>query len=253
VSTPAGDLRTLVAKTRQVLRAAAAAHPNAKVRLEVPLRQDANKDPGLLEQGPEDILSEGPQRIPQPPWGEALWSFEEQIRACERCELGRSKKNFVFGEGKKDARLVFVGDAPGADDDRLGRPFMGAAGQLLGRIIQAMGFRREDIYLCNVLKCRPPRNREALSKEAECCLPYLQHQMELVQPEVIVLLGGAAVQMVLGGDVPITERRGTWQSWKGRAVMPTFHPSDLMRDERLKRHVWEDMKLVMKKLENPQP
>ena len=249
---PAQDLSALVSRARKLVQEKARAHPSARVRLQAPLAGPALDGQEEEEQAAQARVAPVASRDPQPPFEKTLWAFEAQIRACERCALGKSRRNFVFGEGRKDARLLFIGEAPGADEDRLGRPFVGAAGQLLTRIIQAMGFKREDVYICNILKCRPPQNRNPEAEEVEACSPFVEHQVGLVKPEVVVSLGRYASQTLLGTTTGISRLRGQWAQWKGIPVMPTFHPSALLRDPGLKRHVWDDMKLVMKKLENPE-
>jgi DNA polymerase len=154
----------------------------------------------------------------------------------------------VFGEGSHDARLVFVGEGPGRDEDKVGRPFVGEAGRLLTRIIEAMGLEREEVYICNVVKCRPPRNRDPEKHEIETCLPFLRRQLSIIRPEAICTLGRIAGRSLLGEDFGITRGRGKWHSYEGIPLMPTFHPAYLLRYPSAKRQVWEDVQEIMKLL-----
>lgn len=176
----------------------------------------------------------------------------EDVRAklgdCQRCPLGQTRKNLVFGEGNPHASLVFVGEAPGADEDSQGRPFVGRAGQLLTKIIEAMGMKRSDVYICNILKCRPPENRNPLPGEVASCEPFLIQQLKVIRPRVICALGTFAARTLLRKEVPITVLRGHFHDYQGIKVMPTFHPAYLLRNPNAKRQVWEDIQVVMKEL-----
>ena len=176
-------------------------------------------------------------------------SLYDEIFACEKCELCRRIHNKVPGQGDIHARLMFIGEGPGADEDMQGLAFVGAAGQLLTKMIAAMGMTREEGYICNIVKCRPPQNRTPFPEEAAACLPYLRQQVALVRPQVIVLLGSSALGAILGPDHRITRERGAWIERKGVWFMPTFHPAALLRDESKKRPVWEDLKKVRDKLQ----
>jgi len=178
-----------------------------------------------------------------------LAELRSLIGECKRCPLHKGRKNLVFGEGNSRARLVFVGEAPGREEDIMGRPFVGEAGRLLTRIIEnGMGLKREDVYICNVIKCRPPQNRDPEPREVATCLPFLKKQLEIIAPEVICILGRVAAQALLGKDFKITQDRGKWFEFEGIPVMPTFHPAYLLRNPKAKRPVWEDVKQVMDKL-----
>ena len=166
---------------------------------------------------------------------------------CQNCALCSQRQNVVFGEGNIQARLMFIGEGPGADEDATGRPFVGAAGQLLDKMIAAMHLAREDVYIANIVKCRPPGNRMPGADEAASCIGYLKKQIQLIQPEVIVLLGGTALSFLLEIN-GITKYRGRWQNYNNIAVMPTFHPAFLLRKPEAKREAWHDLKLVMAKL-----
>jgi DNA polymerase len=171
----------------------------------------------------------------------ALQAF---LAGCPRCKLSKTRTNIVFGQGSPKARLMFVGEAPGRDEDEQGLAFVGRAGQLLTKIIEAMGMKREDVFICNVLKCRPPNNRNPEADEVASCMPFLEEQIRLISPKVIVTLGTFAAQAVLETDEPIGRMRGRWRTARGVRVMPTFHPAFLLRSPERKKDVWEDMKLV---------
>jgi len=178
----------------------------------------------------------------------SLTEIRADLGDCRRCKLHTGRTNIVFGVGNPDARLMFVGEGPGADEDEQGEPFVGRAGQLLTQIIKAMGLAREDVYIANVVKCRPPGNRNPEPDEIESCAPFLQAQIASIRPTVIVALGKFAAQTLLQTETPISRLRGQFHDFGGVAVMPTFHPSYLLRNPAAKREVWEDMKLVMQKL-----
>ena len=171
----------------------------------------------------------------------ALQSF---IAGCPRCKLAGSRTNIVFGQGNPKADLMFVGEAPGRDEDEQGLAFVGRAGQLLTKIIEAMGRSREDVYIANVLKCRPPNNRNPERDEVASCKPFLHEQIRLISPRAIVTLGTFAAQALLETDEPISRMRGQWRTIRGVRVMPTFHPAFLLRSPERKKDVWEDMKIV---------
>ena len=168
------------------------------------------------------------------------------IGDCERCKLCHSRTNPVFGEGSPHARLVFVGEGPGREEDLEGRPFVGEAGKLLTRIIGAMGLTREDVYICNIVKCRPPNNRDPEPDEIMACIPFLKKQIELIRPDVICALGRVAAQELLDKEIKITKERGKWGSFMDIPVMPTYHPAYLNRNPSAKRPVWEDVQKIMK-------
>ncbi len=187
---------------------------------------------------------------------------ELRLRAlvCVKCpHLASSRKNVVFGVGSIDAQLMFVGEAPGADEDAQGEPFVGKAGQLLTKIIQATGLQRGDVYIANILKCRPDTpgesagNRKPTTEEMQTCIPYLHEQIDLIRPKVLVALGATAVEGLLGKTMGITKLRGNWQTYRGIPLMPTYHPAYLLRNQAMseKRRVWEDMLQVMEKLAMP--
>ena len=190
----------------------------------------------------------------------AFAALRERALACVKCpHLASSRKNVVFGVGSIDAQLMFVGEAPGADEDEQGEPFVGKAGQLLTKIIQATGLQRADVYIGNILKCRPDTpgqsagNRKPTTDEMATCIPFLHEQIDLIQPKVIVALGATAVEGLLGKTLGITKLRGTWKTYRGIPLMPTYHPAYLLRNQAMseKRKVWEDMLAVMEKLGMP--
>jgi uracil-DNA glycosylase family 4 len=172
----------------------------------------------------------------------------EEIGDCTRCKLSKGRTKIVFGAGNPKARLMFVGEAPGEDEDLSGEPFVGRAGQLLTKMIEAMGLTRDDVYICNTVKCRPPNNRNPEPDELESCEPFLKAQLASVKPQVIVTLGRFAAQALLRDETAISRLRGNWRDYEGIPLMPTFHPSYLLRSPGEKGKVWEDLKQVMKKL-----
>ncbi|MBM4272141.1 MAG: uracil-DNA glycosylase [Deltaproteobacteria bacterium] len=177
-----------------------------------------------------------------------LEEVREELGECRRCSLWQVRKNLVFGEGNSRARIVFVGEAPGGDEDIQGRPFVGRAGQLLTRIIVAMGMERKDVYICNILKCRPPGNRNPRPDEINTCEPFLVKQLRAIRPKIICALGTFAAHTLLKTDVPITVLRGRFHSYHGIPVMPTYHPAYLLRNPGAKKQVWEDVQKIMKAL-----
>jgi DNA polymerase len=170
---------------------------------------------------------------------------------CKRCKLCSGRKNLVFGVGNPKARLVFVGEGPGAEEDNQGIPFVGAAGQLLTKMIVAMGYTRDEVYICNVVKCRPPGNRNPEPDEIEACQPFLEAQLNAIRPSVIIALGKFAAQTLLRTDTPITRLRGQWREYVGVPLMPTFHPAYLLRNPAEKKAAWTDLQAVMARFPKP--
>lgn len=175
-----------------------------------------------------------------------LDDVRRELGDCKRCPLHRTRRNLVFGEGSPSARLVFIGEAPGEEEDLQGRPFVGRAGQLLTKIIGAMGLQRPDVYICNILKCRPPGNRNPKEDEIAACEPFLIKQLEAIDPEVICALGTFAAKTLLRTEAPISAIRGRFHDYHGRRLMPTYHPAYLLRNPEAKRLVWEDVQKIMK-------
>jgi DNA polymerase len=181
--------------------------------------------------------------------GAGLKTIRDELGDCTRCKLHDKRTNIVFGVGNPDAPLVFVGEAPGADEDRTGEPFVGAAGQLLTKMIEAMGLSRDDVYICNILKCRPPGNRNPEPDEIAECEPFLKKQLAAIRPRMIVALGKFAAQCLLRSDAPISRLRGNWKEYEGIPLMPTYHPAFLLRTPSAKREVWADLQEVMRELD----
>ena len=211
---------------------------------------------------PPDASPQTPDPSPQTPAtrAAAFAALRSRALACMKCaHLASSRKTVVFGVGNPDAQFMFVGEAPGADEDAQGEPFVGRAGELLTKIIHATGLQRGDVYIANILKCRPDTpghasgNRKPTPEEMATCIPYLHEQIDLIRPQVLVALGATAVDGLLGKTVGITKLRGTWQTYRGIPLMPTYHPAYLLRNQAVseKRRVWEDMLAVMEKLEMP--
>jgi len=190
-------------------------------------------------------------QLPSPasePWISArdLPELNSAICQCMKCSLGESRTKFVFGVGNPDASLLIIGEAPGADEDRQGEPFVGRAGQLLNKILEAIQFRREDVFICNILKCRPPNNRAPVAEEVEQCIPYLRKQISLVRPKVILCLGLVAAGHLLGSRESLSRLRGKVHSYENTPVMVTYHPAALLRNPNWKRPAWEDVQAVRK-------
>lgn len=182
------------------------------------------------------------------PWGSAttVAELEKQICTCVKCPLGHTRTKFVFGIGNPQATLMLIGEAPGADEDAQGEPFVGRAGQLLNKILEAINFKREDVYICNILKCRPPNNRSPQPDEVEQCIPYLKKQIELIKPKVILCLGLVAAQNLLHTTEGLGKLRGRRLTYEGIPLMVTYHPAALLRNPNWKRPAWEDVQAVRK-------
>lgn len=220
------------------------------------------------EMGLEELPAAPPERTVMEPSGEkramslpldargggdspvmSLPEIREELGDCRRCKLCEERNSIVFGEGNPDARLVFVGEGPGRDEDAQGRPFVGRAGQLLTKIIKAMKLEREDVYICNVVKCRPPGNRNPEPDEVASCEPFLAKQIRSINPEVVVCLGSVATGLLLKlKNFRMGQLRGTFHNYENSKLMVTYHPAALLRNPAFKKPVWEDMKLVMKEL-----
>jgi uracil-DNA glycosylase len=237
----------------------------AKPAAPVPLRKPVFGRSAAAPQPVLSIADPAPLTAPLPPMvgaakAAAFAELREKGLACAKCpHLVASRKTVVFGVGSLDAELMFVGEAPGADEDEQGEPFVGKAGQLLTRIIETMGLSRQQVYIGNILKCRPDTpdqsagNRKPTTEEMKTCIPWLHEQIDLIRPRVLVALGATAVEGLLGKTVGITKLRGNWQTYRGIPLMPTYHPAYLLRNQSLaeKRKVWEDMLAVMVKLQMP--
>jgi DNA polymerase len=205
--------------------------------------------PHRKEQRAEElVLFDKPAAYPAEPWSSAgsLGELNGLICECTKCSLGHTRTKFVFGVGNPNATLLLVGEAPGADEDLQGEPFVGRAGQLLNKILEAIHFKREEVYICNILKCRPPNNRNPEQEEVDQCIPYLRKQIELVKPKVILCLGLVAAGHLLGTKESLTKLRGRVLSYENIPVMVTYHPAALLRNPNWKRPAWEDVQAVRK-------
>lgn len=179
---------------------------------------------------------------------ETLEELESSIKDCNKCKLCNGRNNIVFGVGNKNADVMFIGEGPGADEDMQGIPFVGKAGQLMNKAFEGIGIKRDEVYIANIVKCRPPQNRNPEKDEAEACINYLREQVMIIKPKIIVLLGSVALKNILGEEYGITKARGTWIEKKGIWYIPTFHPAALLRNENKKLDFWKDLKQVKEKI-----
>lgn len=186
--------------------------------------------------------------MPLPVQDASLEAIRADLGDCTRCKLCKTRKNIVFGDGSPKTRVVFVGEGPGDQEDQQGLPFVGRSGQLLTQMIVAMGLSRAEVYIANVVKCRPPENRNPEPDEVATCSPFLHRQLDLIRPEVVVALGKFAAQTLLATETPISKLRGQFHSYRGTKLMPTFHPAYLLRNPPAKKDAWADLQLVMKEL-----
>ncbi len=189
------------------------------------------------------------QSVPEGNENNSLDTIHLELNQCQRCKLCEKRKTIVFGEGNPKAELMFIGEGPGEQEDLQGRPFVGKAGQLLDRMIEAMGLKRGDVYIANVVKCRPPGNRNPEGDEIAACSPFLLRQVDTIRPKVIVALGKFAAQTLLNTEVKITQLRGHFHSYRGAQLMPTFHPAYLLRNPDAKREAWSDLQQVARALQ----
>jgi uracil-DNA glycosylase len=213
-----------------------------------PLAPEASPQP-VLRAPAEGVIAPLPSQVGR----RTLEEVRRELGDCRRCKLCTARRQIVFGSGNPKARLVFVGEGPGAEEDAQGLPFVGPAGQLLTKMIVAMGLTRDDVYICNVVKCRPPGNRNPEPDEIAACEPFLRAQLQSIGPEVVVALGKFAAQTLLRDSTPITRLRGQWRTYQGMKLMPTFHPAYLLRNPPEKKPCWEDLKAVMAVLANAAP
>jgi uracil-DNA glycosylase len=212
--------------------------PRAKATVAVPVMEGEIFEAANLK--PESGVTDPVQ---------ALRLIREDLGDCTRCRLSKQgRKQIVFGVGNPKAELMFIGEAPGADEDQQGEPFVGRAGQLLNNMIKAMGLRREDIYIANIIKCRPPGNRTPERDECETCSPFLMRQIAAIKPRAIVALGAVAAKTLLAINAPMSEFRGRWFDFRGTKLAVTYHPAFLLRDPRQKKETWKDLQMVMKEL-----
>ncbi len=198
----------------------------------------------LKDGGVEEIPQQ--QVLPSKGKGDLLKQVRKNLGECTRCKLHPHRKNIVFGTGNPEAKLVFVGEGPGGDEDLQGKPFVGRAGQLLTKIINSINLTREEVYIANIIKCRPPQNRNPEPDEIKACEPFLIQQLDVIQPKIICALGTFAAQTLLETDERISRLRGRFISYRGSKLIATFHPAYLLRNPNKKRDVWEDMKMIRK-------
>ena len=236
--------------------------PSLSGTLETPLQATTSSVPGLYSENRDSTTQEPsiPPRkpihappsvsaaVPSSDRAAALRIVQEEIGDCTRCALHTGRNKLVFGDGDPNARLMFVGEGPGADEDAQGLPFVGKAGQLLNNMIGAMGLKREEVYIANVVKCRPPANRTPEPDEANTCSPFLFRQIDIIRPEVIVALGATAATYLLGQRQPLAGLRGRVHSWRGSKLIVTYHPAFLLRDPRQKKEAWADLQIAMREL-----
>jgi len=241
------DIRAFLARERELFGDALLADTDlpgdsimARSKSERPKPED---EPALFELPPPPTPP-----ITDEPWGssQTLGALDGLICTCMKCPLGRTRTNFVFGTGNPAATLMIIGEAPGADEDAQGEPFVGKAGQLLNKILEAIGFRREEVYICNILKCRPPGNRKPLAEEVDRCIPYLRKQIALVKPKLILALGLTAAENLLATTESLGRLRGRIMEYEGTPLMVTYHPAALLRNPNWKRPTWEDVQAVRK-------
>jgi uracil-DNA glycosylase family 4 len=212
---------------------------------------DTPRPPSGSGAGDEAARARAPVHLPQVA-GDTLEAIAAEARVCTQCALHEGRHHSVFARGTGTSGVVFVGEGPGEEEDKQGLPFVGPAGQLLDRMILAMQLGRDDVYVCNIVKCRPPKNRKPEPDEMARCIPFLDRQLELLRPRVIVALGATAVQGLLGTTEGITRLRGQWKLYRGQIpVMPTFHPAYLLRTPQAKRDVWKDLQEVLRRLQDP--
>ena len=230
---PGRELLALVASLR------------ARIRLDMELKRGTSYLWLHAGDGMAEAVNGAPSAAASAP---TLQDIRQELGDCQRCPLCRTRTHLVFGEGSPQAALAFVGEAPGADEDAQGRPFVGKAGQLLNRIIEAMGMTRRDVYICNILKCRPPDNRNPRPDEIMSCEPFLVRQLQALKPKVICALGTFAAHALLKNEIPITRLRGRFHTYQGIPLMPTYHPAYLLRNPGAKKQVWEDVQMIMKML-----
>jgi uracil-DNA glycosylase family 4 len=245
VSSEREELATLVTSLRRHLERQDRVGIRFLAQSEPPKEAPGDSDVNLLSGTESDLFSDSSEMYK----ARTLEELRAAIGDCRRCKLWSGRTHLVFGVGNPQAKLMFIGEGPGRDEDLQGEPFVGRAGQLLTDIItKGMGLRREDVYIANVVKCRPPENRNPEPDEVASCEPFLKKQIDLVRPEIIIALGKFAVQALLQTKAPITKLRGHWHSYHGIKLMPTFHPAYLLRNPGDKKLVWEDIKKVINEM-----
>ena len=225
--------------------------PNLQTQNSKPNTQSQNQNKNLEPQAFFETQKQSEQNDNST--GTSLDDLHKALQNCTRCKLSKTRKNIVLFDGNPNANIMFIGEAPGADEDEQGMPFVGRAGQLLTKMITAMGLKRESVFIANVIKCRPPQNRNPEPIEVQTCFPFLKQQIALVNPKIIITLGKFASQTVLNSQVAISKMRGRWQNYSLQPsikVMPTFHPSYLLRNPEMKKPAWQDLKMVMAEIKN---
>jgi len=220
----------------------------------VPRSENTSAQPGIGQPHEAKVVSlmdlfQQPGAAPEKPQFDSVLTHREAVCNCQLCSLGATRNKFVYGVGNPNADLLFIGEAPGADEDRLGEPFVGRAGQLLDRILAAMQLSRQEVYIANILKCRPPNNRDPLPEEMEKCFPYLDEQIRLIQPKLICALGRIAAQGLLRTSTPLGKLRKRWHDYRGIPMLVTYHPAALLRFPAYKKDTWEDMQLLKARLD----
>jgi uracil-DNA glycosylase len=214
--------------------------------------QPGEMSPILVGITEKSLFAPGKRELVGTDPADALRVVREDLGDCTRCRLHKQgRKQIVFGVGNSNADLMFIGEAPGADEDEQGEPFVGRAGQLLNNMIKAMGLRREEVYIANIIKCRPPGNRTPERDECETCSPFLMRQIAVIHPQVIVALGAVAAKTLLAINAPMAELRGHWYDFRGTKLAVTYHPAFLLRDPRQKKEAWKDLQMVMRELGLP--
>lgn len=234
----------IIVQAKQPTEAITARTINAAFQPRVMAVQEAVTAQPSSESDPADMF---PKVLAEPEY-ESLEAHREAICNCRKCPLHKTRNKFVYGIGNPNADLMFVGEAPGADEDRIGKPFVGRAGQLLDKIIAAMGLDRTKVYIANILKSRPPGNRDPLPEEVELCIPYLKEQIRIIRPKLMVALGRIAVQALLDTKTPLGKLRGKWHEFETIPLYATYHPAALLRFPQYKRDTWADMQVVMARL-----
>ena len=242
-SAPAVQISSEIALPHNVSQDKAVAVEARKIMLPSGSRSVSNvaPKPDVLPPPPKASLFEAMDRIA----GDTLLKIRADLGDCTRCKLHSGRHTIVFGDGNPKADLVFVGEGPGHDEDMQGLPFVGRAGKLLTQMIEAMGLQRSDVYICNVVKCRPPENRAPEKDEVSACLPFLQRQLDAIAPKVIVCLGSIAAQTLLQTNRGVSHYRGEWLEYRGRRLIATYHPAYLLRNPNAKSEVWKDLQKVM--------
>ena|SRR5450432_906350 len=223
----------------------------------VPLQitaETATNFPQDHTQAPTALFTAKPLKTPEKT-ARLIALNNNEVRCCTRCRLHETRTNTVFGEGDPDAKIFFIGEGPGENEDNTGRPFVGRAGELLNKWIAAMGLQREQVYIANIVKCRPPQNREPAPDEVATCTPYLQRQLEIIRPQVIITVGRPAAQHMLQTKISMGKLRGQWHDWRGTKLMPTYHPAYVLRSYTFETRsaVWNDLQMVMRELDLPMP